>query len=436
MHAPRVRALYMERVYVAISPHVYLRIRSIRQRDTPLLPGLKEIYIPDDTSLDLSSALLLASESPINLVQLNNSATSDRQFCIPFLFLLSVNSFNLTHLTLCGTTDMSLELVPRFKKLQKLELRLSGTYLDSKILQDLGKLNNLLDMTLDAGSFQSIPTTWFFEGKSDLPPSTNSPFIQLRKLRILGTPSSMSRILDEMNFLTNLTTLIIHETTDGSRHDTDTESSWNRCFAIISTFAAIEDIEITQLEPSHRRHHYSLSTSCFYPLYKLANVTNFVINNSTLSGSDDDFRFLVCAFPKLKTFVEPRANYREGRTLASLLHFSEANRDLRELKVSLASDISTNLKAISVLGRPIIQNHQHPLLKLHIASDFGSLELPDMIRIAQFLDLIFPNLSTLEAYHSNEHEVSKWTKIQQIRVALQAARIKASATKNITNEQV
>ena len=431
LHAPRVRTLYMEKLNIVISPHVYLRIRSMR--DAPLLPGLKEIYIPDN-AFDLSSALLLASQSDLNLVQLNNSATSDRQFFIPFLYLLSINSPNLVHLTLCGTSNTSLDLVPRFTSLQSLDLRFSGTHLDSQLLQDLGNLDNLLDLTLDTGPSTETPT----QQQPDLPPSTNHPiFKKLRKLHILGTPRTISCVLNEMNVLVNLTTIIIHETTDQS--GPDTEGAWKRCFAIISAFPAIEDIEITQL-PASWRSHYALSISCFFPLLKLVNVTSFVVNNSTLSGSDDDFRFLACAFPKLKKFVEPCASYSEGRTLARLLYFSQANQDLREMKVSIASNIGNNLKAINAIntpGHPLTQNQQHPLRKLCIASQFGNFSspsLPDMIQIAQFLDLIFPNLSTLEAYGSCTSEASTWTQIQHIRVALQAARIKASsATMNMAS---
>jgi hypothetical protein len=423
----------MEPLHTVVSPHVYLRIRSLRHRDTPLLPGLKEIYIPDDlnTSLDFSSALLLASESSLNLIHLGNSATSDRQFCIPFLSFLSINSPNLTHLALHGTVDMSMELVPRFRNLQSLDLRLSGTYLGYQFLQDLGKLDNLLDLTLDtsvagASTEVGLPLTKQF----DLTSPTNSTFIQLRKLHILKTPSSISRVLDDMHVLMNLTTLQITADRDDSGHR---ESSWKRCFAIISTYSAIEDIRITH---SPWNYHYALSTSCFYPLYKLNNITSFVIENSTLLGSDEDFRFLACSFPKLKKFVEPRAEYREGRTLACLLHFSQANRHLRELKISLAAlNISDHLEAINEIGRRnIIQDHQHPLESLHIASNFDSLDLPDMIQVAQFLDLIFPNLSTLEAYDLDTHNALTWTKIQQIRVALQSARIKASSATKISNE--
>jgi len=190
-----------------------------------------------------------------------------------------------------------------------------------------------------------------------------------------------------------------------------------------------KDLELEH--PSwHHHNQYALSTSYFYPLYKLNNITSFVINNSTLSGSDEDFRFLACAFPKLKKFVEPCAEYREGRTLACLLHFSQANRHLRELKISLGFDISDNLKAINLIGRSIIQDYQHPLEILHISSNFSSINVPDMIQVAQFLDLIFPNLSTLKTYGVD----SSWTQIQHIRIALQAARIKASSATKISNE--
>ena len=444
IHAPRVRSLFMEWIHIVISPHVYLLIRSLRHRDNPLLPGLKEICIPTCTPewgkpLDFSSALLLASDSPLKFIHLEFNATSDSQFCIPFLILLSVNSSNLTHLTLYGTAKLSLEFVICFRNLQSLDLRLSGTYLNSQFLQDLGKLDNLLDLTLETNrSYNGAPVE-----QSDLTLSTtNSTFIQLRRLHILGDLRSISRVLDHMHNLMNLTTLLIHDTNEGDENpwngsswdETDNpwngsswdkiDNPWNRCFANISTFTAIKDIQINQSEDEPMSRHYALSTSSFYPLYKLNNITSFVIKKALLLGSDDDFRFLACAFPKLEKFVEPRAVYTEGRTLACLFHFSQANRHLRKLKISVAFDISHNLKAINLIGRPtIIQDHQHPLESLHIASDFGTLSESDMVQVAEFLDLIFPNLTTLKAYGSL-YEISSWRQIQEIRVALQAARIK------------
>ena len=205
-------------------------------------------------------------------------------------------------------------------------------------------------MTLDIPSI--TPTT-----KPNLTPPAASTshdyptFVKLRKLHILGTPSSMSRVLDDMNILTNLTTLKIDETTNDP--EVDTESSWKSCFATISTFSAIEDIEITGKRCKFKGRPL-LSTSYFYPLYKLDNVTNFVINDFNLWGSNDYFSLLARSFSKLKKFVVSCSDYSEERTLACLLYFSQANLDLREMKISISPDISANLKAINVPGRPII----------------------------------------------------------------------------------
>ena len=147
-----------------------------------------------------------------------------------------------------------------------------------------------------------------------------------------------------MHALMNLATLKIHEKTDGfGRKFLEAQ----RCFAIISTFPAIENIQVTQLEHPPLKNQYRLSTLCFYPLDPLDKSTSFVTKYGSLSGSDEDFRFLACTFPKMEKFVEPCAEYSGERTLACLLQFSKANRHLRELKISLATlDISENLKVI------------------------------------------------------------------------------------------
>jgi hypothetical protein len=141
VHARRVRTLYMEPLRIVISPNIYLRIRSMR--DSPLLPGLKKIYIPDTKSLrdhDLSSALFLASGSTLNMVQLDRNAISDRQFFVPFLSSLYIKSPGLSHLALHGVeVSASLEPIYRFTELQSLEIRLRNP----QLLHELGQLPHL-----------------------------------------------------------------------------------------------------------------------------------------------------------------------------------------------------------------------------------------------------------------------------------------------------
>jgi hypothetical protein len=70
-------------MYVYLDMYFFPDVRIRAMRDSPLLLGLKKIYIPNNPSLDLSSALFLASGSSLNMVQIDGHATSDRQFLCP-----------------------------------------------------------------------------------------------------------------------------------------------------------------------------------------------------------------------------------------------------------------------------------------------------------------------------------------------------------------
>ena len=404
----------METPRAVISPMIYTHIRSMR--DNPLLPGLKAIYIPDNLnwSIDLPAVILLGLGASLDIVELNNSAISERSFFIPFLTSLASKSPQLSHLALRGTGNVSLEPVYRFTSLQRLQIRLSGIYLYPQTLRRLGNLTNLLDLTLDASMVTPVPSdTRLFTS----PPSGN--FGMLKRLHIIGIPSSITRVLDDIN-LTNLTALVIDEAPDntGSRPET----FWKRCFDQISMCRAIEDIEINQL--THRswgHEYYSLSTSWFMSLLTLQNVKSLVINDSALSGGDTDFRSMARAFPKLKKLIVPPAYYSKGRTLACLYYFSRYCPELQEIKICIHSDILRNLEAIRYLSHPIPVNRRHPLQKLYINSQFGAMKPAHTIQVAEFLHNIFSKLYILESYDSNTTEASNWAAVQQFYVALGSA---------------
>ena len=407
----------MEPLRVVISPNIYLRIHAMH--DSPLLPGLNKIYIPDHPSpVDLSPALFLALGSTLDMVQLHSYAISDPQFFAPFLSSLHVKSPGLTQLALYGVVNAPLKHIYRFTKLQSLELKIYNFHLQPQLLQKLGELGHLLDLIIDTGTSSIQPHMMS-------PPTSHSKFTKLRKLEILGTVSLINSILSEMEGLSSLTTLEIDELWDGWTNST-TENSWRCCFEVISTFSVVENIEITP------RNQSVLSASCLFPLFKLDNVISFVINlkDAALSGSNDNFRLLAGAFPKLKKLVvsEPPSSLlceSTGRTLACLYHFSQECPDLQEIKICLSSDASDNLDAIKKLPHPIVQNHQHPLEKLDVHFKFGQLEPTQSIQIAQFLDLIFPNLLTSATHSSDMDKVVNWAGIQEFCLALQDARINA-----------
>jgi len=240
-------------------------------------------------------------------------------------------------------------------------------------------------------------------------------------MHLIGSPSSITRVLDDINSI-SLITLVIDETSNVTR-EKHTAIYWKRLFKQISVCHAIEDIEINQqTQQSWGHEHYSLSISWFLPILKLNKMKRLVINGSALSGSDDDFRLLACAFPKLKELGVSPGYYSQGRTLACLLYFSQECPDLQEIRISLASSVLLNLDAVKKLPPHTIPvNHQHPLKKLYIHSQFGQIQPAQMVQVAQFLDLIFPNLAILETYSSpTAVEISNWTGVQQTREALQA----------------
>ena len=406
----------MEASHVQVSPIIYLRIRNLR--DSPLLPGLKQIYIPDKKPIDFASIILFASGASLKVVELDHNAISERDFFIPFLS--SLTSKSLAQLALRGTGNISLEPVYRLTSLQRLEIRLPTTYLYPQTIRKLENLVNLQDLTLDVGA--PLPV-------SDIDPRpvpTSSPSSyrdsgKLRRLRIIGIPSSITRVLDDINLAT-LTTLVIDEMPENSK--IPTKSFWMRCFDQVSACQAIKDIEINQLEKRSWGHdQYSLSISWFSALLNLHNMKSLVINDSALSGSDEDFRLLACAFPKLKKLVVPPVLYGHGRTLACLFYFSRYCPNLSTIKICIGFDILTNLDAIKNLPHPIPVNYGHPLKRLYINSQFGQIQPAHMLQVAQFLDLLFPNLSILKPYDSNATETSNWKEIHQIRMALEATRI-------------
>ena len=437
VHARRVRTLHMEPLRIVISPNIYLRIRAMR--DSPFLPGLKKIHIPDydygfhHGTLDLSSALFLASSSTtLNMVQIDGDAISEREFFVPFLSSLHIKSPGLSHLALRGVAlSASVESnIYRFTELQSLEIWLHNSHdLQPQLLHKLGQLPYLLDLIIDTG-----------DGDVSIQPHaipisiSNSKFRRLRRLQILGATTSISCILNELKGSTNLSALNIYRVSDDL---TNSDSAWGSFFEVISTFSAVEDIEIF----NRPQDTILVSSSSLAPLFRLVNLKSFVINfDMVFSNSpDDDFRPLVGGFPKLKKFgvFVPRFlstiawgtfnALPSGRTLACLYHLSLGCPDLREIKTTLSSNISDNLDAINKLPHPIVRNHQHPLEKLYIDSDFGRLQPNRLIQVARFLDLIFPNLSTLESVT----EAENWAGIDEFRLALRDARVNPSSVGDI-----
>ncbi|KAF8153360.1 hypothetical protein B0H34DRAFT_677500 [Crassisporium funariophilum] len=419
VHARRVRNIYMKPLRSPISPEVYLLIQ--RMRDFAVLPALQELCIPDNSSLPLSSAFLLPREH-LKTLELNNSAICTPQFIYQFIPFISDISPTLTHLVLRGTASISLDFIPRFTRLRSLEIQLSGTYLYPQTMEELGNLEDLVNLILDVGPV--TPTLAPIRNRrqrTSSQPSAAVPsrkFYQLRHLRIIGTPMTMSRVFDHME-LRSLETIIIDEKEDVS--GSSTENFWIRCFERLSSSHLVSSIEINQTNQRRWGHdHYSLSMPWMSPLFgRLRNVERFVVKGASLSGSDGDFHDLSIAFPLLKTLITPPLQHSHGLTLASLSYLTQQCPELKELQICFGPDITKNITALKETKVPF--RHEHTLQKLSIASRFGNLNVTQMAEIAQFLQRAFPNLKVVEGY-GDYRDSESWSQILELCVIFQNVR--------------
>ncbi|KAF8153364.1 hypothetical protein B0H34DRAFT_723246 [Crassisporium funariophilum] len=396
VHARRVRTIYMEPLPSSISQDVYLQIQRIRS--THLLPALRELRIPDNSSIHLSSTFLLPTEH-LKMIELNNNAISNSQFIRQFLPSLSVTSPNLTHLILRGTATISLDLITRFTRLRTLEIQLSGTYLYPQNMEDLGNLEDLVELTLDVGpvnpTLAPIRTRRQQTSNEDNVAVPPRKFHQVRRLRLIGTPMSMSRVLDHME-LKMLETVVIDEVQDQS--GSQPGNFWLRCFERLSASHFVTSIEINQAPQRTRGHDQnSLDLAWISPLFVLSRVERLAITGGSLTGSDGSYRNLTKAFPALRTFIIPPAHHSHGMTLRSLSYFSQNCPNLQELKVCFGYNIAQNITALK--DTQVSPRHHHALRNISVASQFGSFPVAQMVEVAQFLVCAFPNLTAIKQYY-------------------------------------
>lgn len=191
----------------------------------------------------------------------------------------------------------------------------------------------MLDLTLDVGALIQTPG---IETRLPIFSPSSDGAGKLRRLHIIGIPRSITRVLDDIN-LTSLTTLVLDEMPDSFK---------SPMFDQVSVCQAIEDNKINQ---KPRGDPDILSLSWFSLLLTLNNVKSLVINESALSGSDEDFRLLACAFPKLKKLAVPCAHSSPGSTLACLFYLSRYCPNLSEIKIGLWSRIDSDLEIIKKL---------------------------------------------------------------------------------------
>lgn len=144
------------------------------------------------------------------------------------------------------------------------------------------------------------------------------------------------------------------------------------------------------------------------PCLRLSQIERLALDLNVyvpISTSDDDFRTLASAFPNLRRFVLRRGARAHTLpdtppSLATLTHFARHCPELRELEmqgieVGLPSDAD------------VPEMREHPCRVLRLSSSSRTMPVRDVVRVALFLDGLFPNLDIDES-HIQDVERLRW----------------------------
>jgi len=434
-HARRVRVLLLEENGRSISPFTYLRLS--RLKDGPLIPSLKELHIPPDLSMDLTMPFIILS-SQIQVLELNKNTVDNDEFFGSFFASVVTDSPHLRKLTLRGNSQIDVQPVLRLKSLRNLELYLPLVYFSSLFLQELGNLESLVELTLHVGTSAlppagapSGPARGGKKGKGgkkigSFPAVGRSPspfstplYPSLRKVRIIGSPMSMPRIMRYLSFKF-LDSFTIEE--NGERSDMGTGPFWMDCLETLASSAhTIKTITINQQGPDPWGNHTNapLSAPLITPLLNLYSLEVLEINNSSFSWCNSDFLDMVSALPNLKRLLLPGSCADSSPTLMALWNPSTISPKLEELRICIfnnetSQSIPNDLPSIRIRH----QDSHHFLRKLYISSSFGQLSDLDVIQVGRLFNCAFPNLQIIAGFGPYEDRES-WARVDAFRGALQ-----------------
>ncbi|CAA7263387.1 unnamed protein product [Cyclocybe aegerita] len=381
IHARRVRILDLKPDQVSSSPFVYPRI--MRHRKGPLLPALRELRIPDNTSIDLTLAFIVTTPD-LKVVEIKNSAMKDAKFSYPFLTSLSSEHPKLEHLTIDGDRVINLKPILKLTHLRKLELRLPNMHLSTSFMEGLGNMENLLDLTLHAGvqTQVSIPEPVRRDPLPRLPPNTTRKFKQLKHLHVLGTISCIARVMEYMN-PRSLLSFSLTESRDSSGNPL--RPFWTQCFGCLASSEKLASITINHCSQGKKEDY--LSASSLEPLFDLSGMQHLMIHGDSFTATDSELLALACAFPRLKSLVLPSGWHTSAPTPKSLCHLALSCPELEELRICLNVDqnLANTVKSMTDDVAEMPLKHKHSLRRLYINSSLGNLSNSQSIVFARVL---------------------------------------------------
>ncbi|KAG2006788.1 hypothetical protein CC2G_014534 [Coprinopsis cinerea AmutBmut pab1-1] len=358
-----------------------------RKKALQLFPSLHSVTVVCDSTCDYSS-IFLAIRPTLEKVEIRgvgSSSPRDVQCIQQLLLALSLQATGLKHLALKGEGTEALAPtlfhVHTFKALSSLTIDLSSLAIPLAVLNGLRALRDLKSLTLFAGTTSAtsspLPLRQVTRGSPPLPDSLAFP--TLMELNLHGSASGFLRALSVVD-LGDVQKIELRIAEESDSHQ------WRDCFHLIAAGCRqLRSIKVTPSPCFRGSCHFSLPI--IEPLLDILSLTHLNLNVTSLSFSNGLISTIASSFPNLKVLSLPSTPASEYPDLGCLKFLGACKRlQWARLCLRLNPDASSH---------GMVPNQS--LTTLYIGDAVTqSLGIQDCLSIAEFLDLMFPSLVTLE----------------------------------------
>ena len=382
-----------------IHPSTYFRIAQLRS--STLFPSLRTLQYNLDESPFSESYIFLFLSPVLDTLELFDIAGSENTIVGPFLATLP--SQMLTQIVLHSgriSADIFKKSIVHLKQLRSLEL-LNAVFIGDFVLWEvLGSLPSLADLTLttDDPGPESHPA--HAPEKSNSQSGGPKYFDALESLSVMGSLPLIHYLLGFIDSL-YLNSIEIYPVIQVNhfRNEHEPEDLFTSSMMIIASKWSRSLVNFVICSPSQRTgsaqqgQRYAISRSLM-SLTVLQEMQTFHILDWRMKIMNDDVKRLAMSWPKLRSLELPHSQF---ISLSILRIIAENCPELRHLDILLDTSTIPPFDTSSKSLRHNLEVLTVGNLRAHSSdTTITQTMLECQIKVAQYLDLIFPYLKSIE----------------------------------------
>lgn len=375
-----------------IAMHVYFRLAQLRT--TPILPSLRHLYCPSIRQNDfLISGICLFLSPSLQVLELENISNVEDKLCGTILHTLKSDGAPMQKIVLRGQglSKDTVTLAIKFDHLRALELHGMGEALNMEILERIGSMSSLVELSLD-----------FTE--STIPPLDKDIGLKdLKKLTITAPTPFMQ------TFLPHIGTTTLEAFIAEAPSNPPVDKKEFLAYVVTRWRDTLRRIDLIHqyLGADAENIAEELNITVLSPLLPLKKLTHFRLEGYTLELRDENVADLAIAWPNIVTLMLPFiSSVRPRPTITSLRTLAQRCPKLRKLRLPLDT-----MDLVSFTSTGIPHSPPHDLHTLTIASADEPWELRDLLHLGRHIDYFFPRLRWVYSYEG--HDADRWTQLHE-----------------------